>query len=81
MVLEKVNNIFLPPVLKEQAVMNLSLVGHQPGGYWEKGFSHLSQEKPFLPLCSSFLCLLISAKARQEKAHPWKPQTWWETWS
>ena len=46
-----------------------------------KGFSHLSQEKAFLPLCSSFLCLLISAQARQEKAQPWKQQTWWETWS
>ena len=32
-------------------------------------------------LAPVLLCLLISAQARQEKAQPWKQQTWWETWS
>ena len=30
MVLDKVTDIFLPPALKEQAFVNLSLVAHQP---------------------------------------------------
>ena len=30
MVLDKVTDIFLPPALREQALVNLSLVAHQP---------------------------------------------------
>ena len=56
MVLQKVNNVFLPPVLKEQAVVNLSLVGHQPGELGKRLFP-LETEKVLL---ATVLLLLVS---------------------
>ena len=80
MVLDKVTDIFLPPALKEQAFVNLSLVAHQPRKLG-KGLLTLVTGEGLLAPVSSFLCLLISAQARQEKAQLWKQQTWWETLS
>ena len=56
MVLEKVNNIFLPPALKEQAVVNVSFVGHQPGQIGEGLFTLVTGEALLAPV----LLLLVS---------------------
>ena len=56
MVLDKVTDIFLPPSLKKQAVVNLSLVGHQP---WElgKGLFTLETKEALL---ATVVLLLVS---------------------
>ena len=56
MVIEKVNNIFLPQVLKEQVVVNLSLVGHQPGEIGIGLFTLVTGEALLAPV----LLLLVS---------------------
>ena len=60
MVLEKVNNIFFPPALKEQAVVNLSHVGHKPGEIGKGLFTIVTGEAllspEFLLLVSPHLC-------------------------
>ena len=56
MVLDKVTDIFLPPALKKQAVVNLSLVGHQPRELG-KGLFTLETEEALL---ATVLLLLVS---------------------
>ena len=60
MVLDEVTDIFLPPALKEQAFVNLSLVAHQPRELGKGLFTLVTEEAHLAPV----LLLLVSPNLR-----------------